>query len=177
MNLNIRLFQKINSLVGKNRWLDAIGRAGAEWVIIAMLGWYVSSVFIDRLALGKQAVFWPLAFLGCFWSLGWVFSMFIGLLVREPRPYVKFPDTKKLFVPLIGNWKSFPSDHTFAAFLIYFLAIIFSLPLSWPLLVLAIWVALGRVYAGVHYPFDTVGGLALAGLVGMTAYYVVVVIF
>lgn len=170
MDWNTKAFLKFNSLAGKNKWADAIGRAGAEWVIIAMMGWYMSAVIIDRVPLGKQAVFWPLAFLVLAWGLAWVISLFIGLLSRKPRPYVTLPQTTKLFVPLVGAWKSFPSDHATFSFLIFFMALIFNLSFAWPLLFLAIWVCVARVYSGVHYPFDIVGGIALAGLVAMIFY-------
>ncbi|KKU27300.1 MAG: Phosphoesterase, PA-phosphatase related protein [Candidatus Magasanikbacteria bacterium GW2011_GWA2_46_17] len=169
MSLNTSLFFKINRLVGKNRWLDAFGRAGAEWVVVAMLGWYVASDFIANLP-GKRAVFWPLAFLAMGWTVGWFVSLLIGLAVREPRPHITHPESNLLFTPLM-SWKSFPSDHSMSAFVMFFLAAIFQIPAYWALLPLALWVGWGRVYAGVHYPIDVLGGLAVAFLSGALCYY------
>ncbi len=174
MNLNIKLFKNINGLVGKSRFWDAFGRAGAEWVVVAMLGWYAAADFIANLP-NKGAVLWPLLFLGAAWALGWLLDVFIGIIVKEPRPHVTYPESKLLFTPLM-SWKSFPSDHAMSAWLILFMALVFQLPFAWALIPLALWVSWGRVYAGVHYPFDIVGGAAVAGLVAIFSYYLFVVL-
>ena len=57
------------------------------------------------------------------------------------------------------------------------MALVFQLPAAWWLAPLALWVSWGRVYAGLHYPFDIVGGAAVAGLVAMFSYYILVVAF
>ncbi len=173
MNLNIRLFFKINNLVGKSRFIDAFGRAGAEWAIIAVLGWYAASVFIEYLP-SSRAVAWPLLFFGGSWILAWLISIAIGLIVKEPRPNISYPESKLLFTPTM-SWKSFPSDHAMTSWLALFTALMFGLPGAWGLLPLAIWVSWGRIFAGLHYPFDIVGGVALAGLVAVIGFYARVV--
>ncbi len=170
MNWNQRLFFKINSLVGKNRWADAFGRAGAEWVLIAMLGWYGSISFI--LNFGNKKLMWlPIITLSVCVILGWILSNIIGRFVQEVRPRMSFPEIKILFWPL-SNWKSFPSDHTMVSLLIFLMALIFNLPTAWGLLPLVLWVAWGRVYSGVHYPADILGGATLAAVVSFFAYLV-----
>ncbi|MSU75013.1 MAG: phosphatase PAP2 family protein [Candidatus Magasanikbacteria bacterium] len=174
MNFNVRLFKRINALVGTSKWLDAFGRAGAELVVVAMLVWFV---IVDLFAYlpSKRAVIIPILFLGTTWTAGWFLDLFIGLIVREPRPHMTHTESKLLFTPLM-NWKSFPSDHGMSAWLIFFMAVIFHLPFAYGLGPLALWVSWGRVYAGVHYPFDIVGGMAVAGLVATGAYYVLVML-
>ena len=175
MNWSEKLFFKINSLVGKNRWLDAFGRAGAEWVIVAMAGWYVAVGFIVN--YGNVMHMWtPVFWLAGCGAASWVVSGLIALVVKEVRPRLKFPEAKILFWPMY-NTKSFPSDHTMFAFLIFFSAMIFNFPTAWSLLPLAMWVAWGRVYAGLHYPRDVVGGVVLAGLMSFICYFFVIVWF
>jgi membrane-associated phospholipid phosphatase len=170
MNWNEKQFLKINSLVGKNIWLDAFGRAGAEWVIVGMGGWYLSISFI--LNFGNQLAMWrPLITLALGALVGWGLSNLIALGVEEVRPRLKYPEIKILFWPF-SSWKSFPSDHTFGAFLIFFLALVFNFPTAWSLLPLAIWVGWGRVYAGVHYPADIFGGVGLAAIVASVSYII-----
>ena len=170
MNLNYRLFLKLNSKVGKNYWLDAFGRAGAEWVIFGMGGWYVAISLILNFG-NKFAMYLPIfTFLVCA-GIGLIISNIIGFFVQEVRPRLRFPEIKILFWPA-SNWKSFPSDHAFDAFLIFFLALIFGFPTAWSLLPLAILVGWGRVFSGVHFPLDVVAGMVLSGLIASVSYFV-----
>ena len=160
MDLNAKLFFKINGLVGKSKILDAFSRAGAEWVIIAMFGWYISSSLIYSLPDQRRA-FWNLIFLMLAWCLGWLINLFLGLTVQEPRPYITYPQSKTLLKPLM-SWKSFPSDHSMSSFVIFFMAMALDVPGSWALLPMAFWVIWGRVYSGLHYPLDVIGGFFVA---------------
>lgn len=174
MNFNVSLFFKINSLVGRNRWLDLFGKVGAEFVIIAMLGWYVASVFLGS---KTSPVIWIR--IGTFafaWVLGWLINILIGKIVKEPRPHVTYPESKLLFQPLM-SWKSFPSDHAMSAFLMVFLAVLFGLPGVEGLLAMTLWVCWGRVYSGLHYPFDLVGGVVVAALMTVVCYNLLLIFF
>ncbi|EKD44008.1 MAG: phosphatase [uncultured bacterium] len=170
MNWNQRLFFKINALIGKNRWLDAFGRAGAEWVIVGMGGWYGAISFI--LYYGNPTKMWlPIFALAIAGGVAWLTSNLIAEFVQEVRPRMTFPECKILFWPMY-SWKSFPSDHTIAAFLIFFFAIIFNFPTAWMMLPLVLWVGWGRVYAGVHYPGDVLGGFGLSVIISIISYFI-----
>jgi undecaprenyl-diphosphatase len=163
MSLNTRLFFKINSLVGRNKLLDFFGKIGAEYVILAMVGYFGASVLIQDWP-DYFTSFGKLFFALCAWSLSWLINLILGKIVREPRPHITYPKSKLLFLPLM-SWKSFPSDHGMSAWLIIFLAILLQLPYVWFLVLGALWVSWGRVFAGVHYPLDIVGGAGVAGVV------------
>ena len=140
-------------------------------MIIAMIAWYMASTAIGRLPAVKQAII-PIVFLFCAWLAGWLLNLLLASVVREPRPYITYPQIKFLFKPLMG-WRSFPSDHAMSAFVIVFMAHIFELPSAWALVPMALWVVWARVYAGVHYPLDILGGIAVAGLVASVASLIV----
>jgi len=159
MDLNTKVFLKINAPVGKSKLLDSFGRAGAEWVILAMLGWYITSDLVYSLP-DKNRVIWQLAYLLFAWSLGWLISLALGLTVQESRPYISAPQTKTLFKPLM-SWKSFPSDHAMSATVIFLMAIFLNFVGAWALLPMGLWVVWGRVYSGLHYPLDILGGIAV----------------
>ncbi|MFA6548090.1 MAG: phosphatase PAP2 family protein [Candidatus Magasanikbacteria bacterium] len=170
MNLNYELFLKINAKTGQNRWLDAFARAGAEWVVLGMAGWYVAISLI--LNFGKEfAMYLPIMTFFVCGCVGLLVSNATGFFVQEVRPRLRFPEIRILFSPM-SSWKSFPSDHTFGAFLIFFLALIFNFPTAWGLLPLAVWVGWGRIFSGVHFPLDVVGGVFLAGLMSIVSYFV-----
>jgi len=164
------IFDKINAWQGRIPLLDAFGRAGAEWVIIASLGWFASSSFVVYYPDWRRAMVAPAVFLAA-WIVAWLINIAIGYFIKEPRPSVTQPDAKQLFKPLM-NWKSFPSDHAMSAFLLFFFALIFALPGAWALFVLALWVVFGRMFSGVHYPVDIIGGLAVASVVAVWAKYI-----
>ena len=163
MNWNRRLFFAINRWVGKYSWLDMLGRWSAEYAIIVLLAWYGGVLFLQFSDSWYRLAF--LIFLSAVaWVAAWILNVAIGLVVSEPRPHMTNPSSKLLFTPLM-SWKSFPSDHAMSAWLFVWLGIAFMVP-GWPVLVtLALIVSWGRVFAGVHYPLDIVGGFIVAGLV------------
>lgn len=88
----------------------------------------------------------------------------IAFLWARPRPFISHPDLTHLALHV--DPLSFPSGHALLAF-----TIASSLYLSGYrrtggiLLVLATLVALGRVFAGVHYPSDVLAGALIGVLV------------
>jgi undecaprenyl-diphosphatase len=96
---------------------------------------------------------------------GWALYGLAKLAVQRPRPHV---------VPRLmhgAGWYSYPSGHAMLAPIVFGLGIIvWSAPWVSPALrraalalaaLLALGIGLSRVYVGVHYPSDVVGGLLL----------------
>lgn len=94
-------------------------------------------------------------------------------LVARPRPFV----VNEAIVPLIGGvspYRSFPSGHSGGSFAAM-LALYKWVPkkIGVPALVLASLVALSRLYVGVHYPTDILGGFIVGLVCSMVAYRIV----
>jgi undecaprenyl-diphosphatase len=90
----------------------------------------------------------------------------LRVAVGRDRPPVRFPEPH----PLVGvpNNPSFPSGHSATGFACAaLLAWLTPLP-KVPLFALAALIAFSRVYNGVHYPLDVIGG-AVLGLAVATA--------
>jgi undecaprenyl-diphosphatase len=88
--------------------------------------------------------------------------------VTRSRPFVDVPEVTMGIVP--PDEFSFPSGHTAAAF-VFALVVGVSFPVMAPLLfLLAVLIAVSRVYFGVHYPTDVLAGAALgtaSGAIGI----------
>jgi undecaprenyl-diphosphatase len=160
------LFFRINALIGKHPFRDRVMIFGARWLIFVMLGLIVlgawSGIFYD----GES---WLSIYLQLFvivFVVAECISYLFGLLFRHPRPRIEFPESRQL-VHTVGTWKSFPSDHTIGAFLLAGTLWFIPVPLFFVIgmYLLATWVASARVYVGVHYPRDIVGGFIVAHVV------------
>jgi undecaprenyl-diphosphatase len=94
-------------------------------------------------------------------------------LVARPRPFV----VNELIEPLVGGvsaYRSFPSGHSGGSFAAMF-ALYRWVPkkIGIPALFLASLVALSRLYVGVHYPTDIIGGFVIGFICSTLAYLVV----
>ena len=94
-------------------------------------------------------------------------------LVARPRPFV----VNEAIKPLVGGvnqYTSFPSGHTSGSFSAMF-AVYRWVPkkIGIPALVLAGLIAISRLYVGVHYPTDLLGGFVVAFMCSVWAYYLV----
>lgn len=87
----------------------------------------------------------------------------IHLFIFEQRPFVE-----QDIIPLVEHVDdaSFPSRHTSIMAAIAFSFIFFKSYWYLLLILLTIWVGVSRVYVGVHYPIDILGGF-IVGLVSV----------
>lgn len=167
-----KLFLKINAQIGTYPRLDRIMYFCGFWLIGVM----ALSLLILFVVLFFESTHWALSVIKIFCAVGvlsYSMSYFIAFLWPHKRPLKELPLVKNLFHPL-GNWKSFPSDHTIAATV--FALVAFFATGSWILGIYfgtgALLVALGRVYGGVHYPRDIVGGALIAVLSFVTVLFI-----
>jgi len=158
--LDYNFFRLINGRAGQNRVLDYFGIFCAVYLIwlmaIAALAffWFLP-VWINHSEY-LFVLFGSMAF-------SYVISNFVGLLYGRARPFVGLYGLHRLIVTSFSR-KSFPSAHATVAFAIAFSVFWFAQPLGIVFLVLAALVALGRVFTGVHYPLDVLGGAFFGGV-------------
>lgn len=163
-----KLFLHINQFVGKNKGLDNFMIFCAKWLIYLIgLFLFLWIIFTTKSELIFGRVLFIIVVILCSYGV----SLLIAGIMKKSRPQVEIPTIKQL-IHTIGLWKSFPSDHTNISFLMVFVAIILGLSvyLYIPLLICAGFVALSRVYCGVHYPRDILGGIILAVLFTVVTY-------
>jgi undecaprenyl-diphosphatase len=163
-----KLFLKINKNVGNHPILDKFMFFCSKWLInfLATFAffWIMFNFYGDDFLIRIGTLAFAIVVL-------YSISLTIGFIVKKPRPEVEFPQTKQL-VHTIYSWKSFPSDHTNTAFLITYLLIFFGLEIYfWPFLFLsAILIGVGRVFSGVHYPRDILGGFIISTIFSFIFY-------
>ena len=136
-----------------------MGRLGLLWIALALV---LSLVWRRWGVLGMTVLAVALAD----WSATGLKALF-----DRARPPLRYAEPKTLVpVPHDG---SFPSGHAATSFAGATI-LSFAFPRLAPLLyLLATAVAFSRVYVGVHYPLDVVGGAALGTLVALGLRYLV----
>lgn len=96
-----------------------------------------------------------------FWQRPWAFMTYAKLII--PNAAASYLDNS-----------AFPSSHTYIAFAIATSVFLYGHKKLGPILyILAIFVALGRVGVGLHYPSDVIAGAILGILSGIIVYYIV----
>ena len=166
------LFYNINSQIGTHPLFDRFMRFCAHDLLYVMgfiaLLWATTGLFDESpVALNNYL---KLLMTAGFFGLG--VSWFIGLIWPHKRPIVENPQVKQLIEPL-GTWKSFPSDHTIGSFTLALITIFVGAPVSigLALFLCATLVSSGRVWVGVHYPRDVLGGIVIGGFFSLTAFW------
>lgn len=164
MNFDLQLFYSINGWAGRNAIADGIGIFFARdlivfetFIVFLILLWMTSRGQLERARRMLLLIVVSVV-------IAFAASVAIGLARERPRPYVVQPVTRQL-VGYPGLDRSFPSGHATIAFALAF-ATAFALP-AWtiPMILIALLVGFGRVFVGVHYPFDVVGGAMLSLIV------------
>lgn len=171
MSWSTDLFRTINQRRAKPNSLDPLMVFCAEWLIIVMGGW--TALYLMLLVLDGQDVAFRLLFLqfAATWIIAIATNYLLALGLKQARPIVLDTKTVQLITPL-HTWKSFPSDHTTSAWLLAGILLVHGSPFWGMFLIIpACLVSVARVYVGVHYPRDILGGFLIAwGFVMLSPY-------
>lgn len=151
-----QLFLKIHSYVGKWPFVDRAMVFAAHYLLFILIAVLLHQWWrTDTLPLYG-------GLFGVYLGTSLAISYMIALVWYRPRPVRQIPGFRAL-IKTLGTWKSFPSDHTIAATIVGYAGIVtFS---GWALvifLILSASIAFSRVWVGVHYPRDILGGFFLA---------------
>lgn len=162
-NIDLQIFYAINNLAGNYKFVDTLGTFIAGYGgILLMVVLIITLWFMDwGLPRLKNRYAVVLALEAMLVSAGLV--SLIRLLYVRARPFVDH--TINLLIQQNPLEPGFPSRHAAVAFALAVPVLLYNRKAGAWLFFLAILVGIGRVFVGVHYPFDIVGGLVLAVLV------------
>jgi undecaprenyl-diphosphatase len=154
----------INDPAGKFALLDAVMKLSARDLVylvppllLVMWFWPASERALNqRLAVATTVA--AIVALGL--------ASVVAHFVFEARPFISDGDTHLLIQHAADN--GFPSDHTTLAFAVAGAILVWHRSLGVVCLVLAAALGIARVYVGVHWPSDVIGG-AVVGLVAGVA--------
>ena len=162
MGFDSALFTAIHRYAGASRLLDFAGIFIAEYLPYALLLLFVYFLWFGRPAERRLDRLFLAAF-ALILSRG-ILTEIIRFAVGRPRPF-----TALEFSPLIEPVASFsfPSGHAAVFFAIGMLMLLFRRRWGAWFLVLAAVMGAARVFAGVHWPLDILGG----AIIGMGSAY------
>ena len=157
--MNLELFLKIYSLVGQNVWLDRLGIFFARYSGYVLLIILVAVVFYFRKSAKNRLMFLEVmvsAIIARF-----VITQAIRLFYHHPRPF----DAIGIINLIPESGWSFPSGHTTFYFAVATSVWFYNRKLGWLFLATSLTMGLARIYVGVHWPFDILGGIAVGVIV------------
>lgn len=132
-------------------WLGDIERLGAVWIALALVIAIARRLGVTR-AVGLAALTALTTFLADSASFA------VKDVVHRPRPFTAHPQIHPLYVV---HSSSFPAGHAATAFAGATLLSYFTRRGRVALFALATAIAYSRVYVGVHYPSDVIGGAVI----------------
>jgi len=157
--VDYRLEQWINGFAGQNAALDSFMVHVAQWSEILFLGlvvvWYLYGWLGGHIEDRRGAITATLAA-----AMSLLVNQIIILFWSRPRPFMTHSGTVRVLMHHSKD-PSFPSDHAGAAMAIAVALLMVHKRAGILAVIAALLVGLARVFAGVHYPADTISGFVI----------------
>ncbi|WP_409292856.1 undecaprenyl-diphosphatase [Peribacillus sp. SCS-37] len=163
--MNYELFQHINSLAGHSGLLDTVMVTMSDSVPYVAIALLLYLCFLGNRQHGIERRY--TALYAAFSSgIALCLNAIIHIVYYHPRPFVSHHVHK--LVPHAAD-SSFVSDHTVLVFALAWTLVMRNDRLKYLIFIWAAFVGVSRIYVGVHYPADVLGGVlfscAASGLI------------
>ncbi|KXY78597.1 undecaprenyl-diphosphatase [Bacillus anthracis] len=163
---NIDIFRAINDLGKQYSFLNPAIVFLAEYMVyifalIIFAYWFTGSRKSRMMVIQAMVAF----------VIAEVIGKIAGEFHLNYQPFAVLPDVNKLVDHAVDN--SFPSDHTILFFSICFSFWLVRKRTGWLWLILALCVAISRIWVGVHYPFDVAVGALIGCISAVFSYWLV----
>jgi undecaprenyl-diphosphatase len=174
--IDIYLFRLLNNFAGQNKILDWFFYFCAVYLIfvlvvltIGLLIYYFKREsnseliqILQKFKIKKKTLwFLFLSIISPFFA--YFLKILISIVYFRPRPFVTLANVHQLLFKSPLN-ASFPSGHTVLAFALAFSVFYKNKIWGSIFLILAMLIGLGRIFVGIHYPLDIIGGILVAFL-------------
>lgn len=159
-------YRSVNEFARDTSWLHGFLSAYALWgglvalVVLLVLGWLLSRRSVDAPRLVATAFLTGVAAV-----VALLANQAIGPAFGRTRPCHALHHVEVLLSCATDS--SFPSDHSMIAGAFAAGLVLLDRRIGLLACLLALLVAFSRVYAGVHYPSDVAGGLAIGAAIGV----------
>jgi len=156
-NIDIDLLKNINS--NRNNTLDIFFTLLSDtvaWIAFGVPCLLLIISLVNKIKMAKATAL----YIGAATIFAALFSTFLKHSINRIRPFVTYPFIQKLST---GGSPSFPSGHTTDAF-VFATALSFAYPKWYIIIPVYLWalaVGYSRMYLGVHYPSDVLGGIII----------------
>lgn len=162
-NIDFHVFHSINSLAGTLTLFNPLMRFLAEdaeyFFILGVIVYWFTRTDLNRRMVAEALIS------AC---LGLAISGILSDLFYRDRPFVSHPVLQ--LIKHAAN-ASFPSDHSIAAFVIAMSIWIYRKRAGRVWLFLAACIGFSRIWDGVHYPTDVVGGAFIGILCAVSIHF------
>jgi len=154
MNLDLYFFNLIHGLSGRKKWLDFWGIFCAKY-----LGYVLAVILCAAAFMAKNAVIFIMPILsGCFSRF--VINELIYFFYKRKRPAQTMPIKSLVKIP---RYPAFPSGHASFFFALSFALLPFNFNLAVIFIIASFLISFGRIFVGVHWPADILGGIIAGG--------------
>ncbi len=164
---DLQVFNFINGFANHSKNIDSLGIFFADYLAYILAIYLLLVLFWPK---GNTAKNRAMALLGLVAGLiaRFVVKTIILLFYLRPRPYMVLPYAHKLIFTITSdNFQSFPSGHAIFFFALSAVIYRFNRGLGAFFFACSIIMGIARVFVGVHWPSDIIGGMVLGVLVGM----------
>lgn len=163
---NIDIFRAINDLGKQYAFLNSAMVFLAEYMVY-ILGLIIIAYWFTGFRKSRMLIIQAMvAFV-----IAEVIGKIAGNFHLNYQPFAVLPHVNKLVDHTVDN--SFPSDHTILFFSICFSLWLVRKKTGWLWLILALCVAISRIWVGVHYPFDVAVGALIGCISAVISYWLV----